>query len=117
MSPAQLLVHYLIASYAYYILDENVMMDADFDMLSRRLVAVWDTFEHRHKHLVNIESLKESSTAFYIREEDYPPQIRLGFATYVRNLNSGKLVLDLIRIHEIGEAAWREETRIRFDRE
>lgn len=112
MSPAQLLVHYLIASYAYYILDENVMTDADFDMLSRRLLAAWDTFEHRHKHLVNVESLKETSTAFYIKEEDYPPQVRHSIATYVRNLNSGRLVQDLIRIHEIGEAAWREETRI-----
>jgi hypothetical protein len=93
------------------------MMDGDFDHLAQRLLSVWDTFEHRHKHLVNVESLKETSTAFYIAEADYPPQIRFGLSTYVRNLNSGRLVQDLIRIHEIGEAAWREETRIRFDRE
>lgn len=108
MTPSQLLTHYLVASYGYYILAENVMEDVDYDVLCKRLLGVFDTFDHPHKHLTNKERLQEG-TCYHLRMEEYPPQVRHGISTYVRNLNNGNLEHGIRRIHEIGEAAWLQE--------
>ncbi len=40
---------YLMASYAYYVLDTPILSDATFDELCAMLDAEWDMIEHRDK--------------------------------------------------------------------
>lgn len=94
MLPFQMFTHYLMASYAYYILGESIWDDNDYDELCKRLLAAFDTFEHRHKHLTDKEALA-AGTAYHIAESAYPPQIRHGFVTYVRNMNDGTIETQL----------------------
>lgn len=96
MQPYQLLTHYLMASYAYYILAESVWVDDDYDFLCSRLLEEFGNFEHRHKHLTSVDAL-EAGTAYHLRSEDYPPQIRHGFPTYIRNMNDGTIESDLLK--------------------
>lgn len=65
------LQHYLMASYAYYILDKNLMEDEAYDALAKLLLEHWDEFEHQHKYLLTKEDLK-AGTAFAISEDKYP---------------------------------------------
>lgn len=57
MSPSLLLQKYLVAAYGYYVCDESLMTDHEFDAIAKRLLAEWDTLEHRHKHLLDKSSL------------------------------------------------------------
>ena len=54
-----LYVRYLMSSFLYYE-DYPVLpySDTQFDMVCRRLLREWDTFEHMHKHLCDEEMLK-----------------------------------------------------------
>lgn len=96
-TPGHLLHHFLLASYAYYQYDESAFEDTAFDRLCKRLLEVYDTFEHPHKHLAKKEML-EAGTGFYLKEEDYPGQVRSGMRVYVASINSGQLEIDLSRI-------------------
>lgn len=44
---------YLIAAYAYYVLDTPVLADATFDEICRMLDDEWDDLEHMHKAWVS----------------------------------------------------------------
>lgn len=44
---------YLIAAYAYYVLDEPVLTDATFDAICIMLDEEWDDLEHMHKIYVS----------------------------------------------------------------
>lgn len=66
---------FLIHSYLYYILHMSVIPDEEYDQLCAELADRWDTIEHRHKHLINLEDLK-AGTGFAIREEQYPSPAR-----------------------------------------
>lgn len=43
---------YLIHSYIYYVLSDNVISDSEFDMLCASINADWDNIESPHKDLV-----------------------------------------------------------------
>jgi hypothetical protein len=62
---------YLMASYAYYMLDRSIMPDEEFDGLCKRLLEEFDFIEHPHKHLIDESSL-EAGTGYGLREEEYP---------------------------------------------
>lgn len=49
---------YLMAAYAYYVEDDPIMSDWDFDSLAKTLLEEYDTIEHRHKHLVTEDDLR-----------------------------------------------------------
>lgn len=67
---------FLMASYTYYILDEESRWsDNQYDKVCKRLQDEWDNFEHRHKYLVRQEELS-AGTAYFIREKEYPTIVK-----------------------------------------
>ena len=50
--------YYLLASYAYYVLDDPLMSDSDFDTLCKDMLDNFDKLSHPHKHLVAVEALE-----------------------------------------------------------
>lgn len=64
---------YLMASYLYYIRDESMLTDGDFDILCQKLAKAWDQGEitHRHAWLIDRAQL-DGGSGNHIKEEDYP---------------------------------------------
>lgn len=54
----------MIHSYLYYVLDETLISDGEFNQMCQQLILDWDKLEHPHKHLVTLEDLKASTGAF-----------------------------------------------------
>lgn len=54
---------FLMAAYSYYIEDDPILSDAQFDRLVKRMIEHWDNIEHHHKDLITLESL-EAGTFF-----------------------------------------------------
>ena len=48
---------YLMASYAYYKLDNPIISDSGFDNLAKVMLENWEMIEHRHKSFINKEDL------------------------------------------------------------
>ena len=48
---------YIMASYAYYELDDPILSDASFDRLCRKILDKWDEIVHHHKEYVTKENL------------------------------------------------------------
>ena len=71
LSPARLVPFYLMASFAYYYLNDNFMEDGAFDLLCSRLHLEWRRVEHPHKHLIDKASL--SATTGYTLPFDRLP--------------------------------------------
>jgi len=61
---------YLMAAYAYYVEDDPIMEDRDFDLLAKKLLKDWDEVEHMHKHYLSKDMLKAGT---YIG--DYPSRV------------------------------------------
>lgn len=49
---------YLMACYAYYVLDDPFMSDQDFDWLAKKTLDEWDSITHRHKVFLNKDILR-----------------------------------------------------------
>lgn len=49
---------WLMASHAYYDLDDPFLSDECYDWLTRRLDERWDQVEHWHKHLIDRDALR-----------------------------------------------------------
>lgn len=62
-SPNMLVPWYLMATYAYYDLDNPLLSDAGYDWVCLALAQSWDQIDHMHKHLINRESL-EAGTGY-----------------------------------------------------
>ena len=56
-NPNMLVPYYLMHSYLYYEMDEPIISDIEYDELCRELKEKWDSVEHFHKHLVDVQSL------------------------------------------------------------
>ncbi len=70
-----LLQHYLVHCYCYYVLNRTLLTDGEFDDLAHQLRDRWDEIgEHQHKHLVSIDSLRESTSGYYIK--DWPGLVK-----------------------------------------
>lgn len=67
--------NYMVASYLYYVLDESMFSDCDYDLLCKRLADEWDSFEHQHKHFVTKEDM-EAGSGFAIPTLKYPLIVR-----------------------------------------
>ena len=52
---------YLMASYAYYVLDDPILSDAMYDSMSKQLLANFDNIAHYHKHLLSKDMLEAGS--------------------------------------------------------
>ncbi|MDQ2066731.1 hypothetical protein Q9295_10110 [Xinfangfangia sp. CPCC 101601] len=59
---------YLMASYAYYELDEPFLTDAAFDAMAKRMLQGWPAIRHRHKHLITEDDLKAGT----LLNRDFP---------------------------------------------
>ena len=77
-----------MASYAYYILDENIMSDGEYDSIARTLLEQWDSFEHQHKYLLDKGDL-EAGTGFRIK--NYPNRIKYATLYYIREVLGRKI--------------------------
>jgi hypothetical protein len=93
--PRRLLVPwYLIASYAYYHLDESFMDDSAYDALCVRLNREWVLVQHRHKAIISRAALT-ATTAYNIRRKDYPTIVQVAAAKMLADEASGDLVSSL----------------------
>ena len=61
---------YLMAAYAYYIEDDPILEDRDFDLLAKKILKDWDEIEHIHKEYLTKDMLKAGT---YMG--DYPSRI------------------------------------------
>jgi len=71
-SPNSMLSWWLMASYAYYDLHNPIMLDEEFDELTRFLKDRWDEVDHPHKGLVT-ESHLSATTGYDIH---YPTIVK-----------------------------------------
>lgn len=71
MSPNQLFQQMLDAAYEYYCLDNNIMLDCEYDFLTREVAELKDKITHKDKHLVDFEALKTCSSLHYIPRKSY----------------------------------------------
>lgn len=65
---------YLMAAYVYYYLDDQLVTDAEFDDMSRRLLEDYDTIKHHHKHLITKEDLEAGT--LLLSEDEYPSIVK-----------------------------------------
>ena len=77
---------YLVGGYMYYILNESMMEDYEYDHICRELYKNFDSLEYRYKHLIDKDNLK-ASTAYTLRAEDYPDHVKKS-ALYVLDIRS-----------------------------
>jgi hypothetical protein len=75
MTPNQMLLRYLMASYAYYVLDQSLMFDHEFDSLCIALRDNWDRVTHKLKYLTDLDAL-QSQTGFHIDPRSYPESLK-----------------------------------------
>lgn len=72
--PAMSAAWYLMAGYAYEVLDAPIITDEEWDQLCRFVKDNWDAAQkHPHGHLIDPEAL-DSATAGYLKE-DYLPSL------------------------------------------
>jgi NAD-dependent DNA ligase len=69
-----------MAAYAYYVEDDPILTDAQYDRLVKRMVENWDKIEHRHKSLISLDALKAGS---YLGK--YPSIVK-GAVKQIRNI-------------------------------
>lgn len=73
--PNTMVSWFLILSYLYYICDISLVEDEAFDKMCGRMLAKWDTLEHKHKNLINVEDLR-AGTGFALKDADYPEHVK-----------------------------------------
>ena len=70
---------YLMCSYAYYVLDKNLITDQEFDELGKHILENWDAIDHPHKYLLTKDMLEAGT---YLGE--YPNIVKGAVADYIR---------------------------------
>lgn len=66
-----LVARYLIYSYQYYILNDNLVSDAEYDVICKTLLENFGALTHPHTYLLDTEALSAGS-CFHLKESDYP---------------------------------------------
>lgn len=80
----KLLQKYLMASYAYYVLDVSVMPDEEYDKIAKLLLKYWKEFDHQHKRLISEADL-EATTLYALRDSDYPLMVKGAAMLWIRD--------------------------------
>ena len=75
---------YVLASYAYYHLDQPVISDMAFDRLARRLLIDWRQVEHPHKRLISEDALRAGT--MLLSEDEYPSVAKGAAEALLRDL-------------------------------
>ena len=52
-----LVPYYLMHSFIYYNMSDSIISDSEYDEICRELKDKWDSIEHYHKHLVDVDAL------------------------------------------------------------
>jgi len=73
-NPNMLVPYYLMHSYLYYVMNDPIIEDIEYDELCRELKEKWDSVEHYHKHLIDKQSLG-AGTGYQLQ---YNERIKLG---------------------------------------
>lgn len=87
-SPNAAVSFYLINSYLYYIRNQNIVQDFEYDMVCKFLLEHIDEVEHQHRYLINIDSLR-AGTAFTIKDSDYPTMVKCSAEDLLRKIQTG----------------------------
>lgn len=66
-----LIARYLMCAYAYYVEDDPLISDSEFDQLGKDILQNYDNIEHMHKHLVTKKDLEAGT---YLGE--YPALVK-----------------------------------------
>lgn len=66
-----LIPYYLMLSYLYYVKNESLIDDTEFDIMCKDILNEWDDLTHWHKPLLNKGNLK-AGTGYDIK---YPPRV------------------------------------------
>ena len=82
MNPNQLISWFMMASYAYYQLDINLMSDYDFDLMVDRIKKNWDKIDHPHKKLIMKTNL-DAGSGYDI---DFPNMVKGATADYISRI-------------------------------
>ena len=82
-----LVPYYLMASYAYYKLDDTFMSDEAFDTICTNLLKHWDEVEHRHKHLIQKDAL-QAGTGYALPFDTFPKIIKESAKTLLASHSS-----------------------------
>ena len=70
---------YLMCSYAYYVLDKNLITDQEFDELGKHILDNCDAIDHPHKYLLTKDMLVAGT---YLGE--YPNIVKGAVGDYIR---------------------------------
>tara|TARA_B100002019_G_scaffold180127_1_gene155538 strand:- start:1759 stop:2073 length:315 start_codon:yes stop_codon:yes gene_type:complete len=68
---------YLMSAYAYYVEDDPIITDTEFDMLSKWMLHHWDAIDHPHKKLITKGDLEAGT---YLGE--YPEMVKNAVSHY-----------------------------------
>ena len=90
MKDGHLVHHFLLASFAYYILHQSPMTDDAFDYLCKRLLERYDHFEHQHKKFITKDML-EAGTAYNLKDTDYPLIVQHATLSYIPHAINGDI--------------------------
>lgn len=74
---------YLMASYAYYVEDDPIMTDGEFDELCKNLLEDWDKIDHPHKANITKSDLEAGT---FLGE--YPTIVKFALKSYRNSLTS-----------------------------
>lgn len=73
---------YLIAAYAYYVKDDPIISDSLYDSMANTFLSFYDQIEHRHKHLVDKDSLSAGTCLI----KEYPSIVDGAYQSLRNNL-------------------------------
>lgn len=62
---------FLMASYAYYVMNKSMVTDECYDGMAKDILAHWDEITHQHKRLITKADLA-AGTLFALKTKDYP---------------------------------------------
>jgi hypothetical protein len=74
---------YLMASYAYYELDNPILTDASFDELGKFMLSRWEAITHRHKHLITEDDLRAGT----LLRRDFPEIVKSATLDLIQRRN------------------------------
>jgi len=79
---------YLMCSYAYYIDDEPLISDAEYDKLAKSILENYDTIDHPHKVHITKDDLKAGTFL-----GKYPTMIKGAVESYRRQMKKYRPVV------------------------
>jgi len=82
-NPNSIISWILAGSYAYYILNENILSDDVFDKMCLYVYNNWDSIQHQHKHILTQEDMKNGSL-FMLKPDDYPLIVQVTVGMWVK---------------------------------